>query len=404
MTEAELNNDYIVNAAKTIFTAGTVQQRDALRTIANTVLSGKAAFAYEDCSLDIETTYRLLEEIQFTGDGRRMLPADEIVALDNILRKNWRKDFFTAVSNMALTMYSTDPRTAGRGFWPTSHSECALLVHRAFLWVVAQNGLTNLLRENYMGVSHTRLPQFIVAFQVAGKDEGVARHYTLYNAQEDCGTITTNNLLPEDYKEKLAAELLANRPAEYDAVEHMDFDELIELCERLNVIGPNSTKRQATCDCSIDDDCECDEEDEPMTRDDFDKDEVGDLRDHFWQKYGYPDDEPEIPDEDVWIPGVSQMEVRIDLPVVTLSDPDKQIVPRAGMKMKSRAKKPMGKSEPVVLSYAQQIWHELDSKKEFGDRSFAITLVSRHTCGVSRAVATTREALAIATALMDVSK
>lgn len=401
MTEAELNNDYIVNAAKTIFTSGTLQQRDALRTIANTVLSGKAAFAYEERALDVETTYRLLEEMQFTGDGKQMLPADEIVALDNILCKNWRKDFFSAVSNMALTMYCTDPATYGKGFWPKNQSDCVLLINRAFIWVVAQQGLVNLLEKDCPSVSHTRLPQFIIALQTVGKDDGYARHFSLYEPHEDSGNVNCTNLLPESYKAALEEERISKRPAEYEAVRNMNFDALADLCERLNVIGPNSTK-PVVCRCDPDDDCGC-EEDEHHTREDFDKDD-DELRDVFYQKFGYPDDDDEpMEDESIWLPDVSLMEVDVDLPTVTLPLPD-QPVPKRGMP-KSRVKKPMSSRKVKhILSPAQQIWHELDSKHEFGDRRFAITLVSRHTCGVNRAVATTREALAIATALMDVSK
>lgn len=399
-----MNNDHIFNAAETIFATGTMEQRDALRTIANTVLSGKAAFEYEDCALDTEATYRVLEEMKFSGDGKQMLPADEVVSLDSILHKSWRKNFFSAVANMALTMHCTDPATVGQGYWPKDHYKCGLLVHRAFLWMVSTHGLLNLLSEKAAHkVSHTRLPQFIVAFQIAGKDEGHARHYTMYHPEEDAGTINVNNVLPDSYKEQLIAKSQANRPEEYDSVPHLSFNELIELCERLNVIGPNSATT-SKCNCEIDDECDCDEDDdEVMTRSDFDPDEIGDLRDHFWQKFGYPDDEPDMPDEDIWIPGVSQMEVQVDLPTVRL-ETQNQIAPRSGMKMKSRAQKSACKRQMVLLSPAQQIWHELDNEKEFGDRSFAITLVSRSTCGVNRAVATTREALAIATALMDASK
>ncbi|QZE57507.1 hypothetical protein MPK71_gp298 [Erwinia phage pEa_SNUABM_1] len=382
----------ITSIARSIFERGTTEQRDALRAVANTVLVPNMRLAYEFAEPTVEETYRLLEGISFTGDGKMMLPGDEIYALDNLLRKEWQKTFFDAVANMTLTMFCTDPHTAGKGFWPRNNSECCEFITRAFIWTIAQHGLTNILLRDTKVVSHTRLAQFIIALQTEGKDDGYARHFSLYDPHSDTGSITVSNLWSDEYKAARVSETIASRPPEYDDVRRMNFDDLADLCERLGLIA---LKSQPDCDCE-DDDCECDE---LVTRHDLDRD-PDDLREIFYAKYGDPDDEGVVDEED-WITGASLMEVEVDLPVVTLHQPEpKTNLPRASHMKK---KKPMAKStnkSRVVLRADQQIWHELDSKQEFGDRRFAITLVSRHTCGINRPVATNNEALAIAYALL----
>ncbi|QZE57169.1 hypothetical protein MPK67_gp296 [Erwinia phage pEa_SNUABM_32] len=384
----------ITVVARRLFEKGSVEVRDALRAIANTVLAPSLALQYEDSVPSVEATYRILDEITFSGDGTLLLPADDIYAFDNLLNKKWRGTFFNAVSNMALTMWCTDPRTAGKGFWPKQNNECCELITRSLIWVIAQHGLENLLIKDSPVVSHTRLPQFIIALQTEGKDEGYARHFSLYNPHADTGSISTNNMWSDEYRAEFERKLVEGRPAEYDSVRHMDFDTLADLCERLNLIGPNATPRGCTCD-EDEFDCECDC-DEVMTREDFDNDD-DELRDVFYQKYGHPDDGVDY-DEAEWITGTSLMEVEIDLPTVRLPVPD---IPKSQHPHMKKQKKAMPKAprKQVILTHAQQIWHELDSKHEFGDRRFAITLVSRHTCGINRAVATNREALAIAYAI-----
>lgn len=382
----------IASIARSIFERGTIEQRDALRAVANTVLVPNMRLAYEVAEPTVEETYRLLEGIAFTGDGKMMLPGDEIYALDSLLNKEWKKTFFEAVANMTLTMYCTDPHTAGKGFWPKNNNDCCEFITRAFIWMLTQHGLTNILLRDTSVVSHTRLPQFIIALQTEGKDDGYARHFSLYDPYSDSGNITVSNLWSDEYKAARVSETLASRPPEYDAVRRMKFDELADLCERLELIA---VKSDSNCDCE-DDDCECDE---LVTRHDLDRD-PDDLREIFYAKYGDPDDEGVVDEED-WITGASLMEVEINLPIVTLHKP----VPKTNMPQSGRmkTKKPMAKSSNksrVVLRPDQQIWHELDEKQEFGDRRFAITLVSRHTCGINRPVATNNEALAIAYALL----
>ena len=398
MTEAEMNIDQVTNAAKTIFRSGTAEQRDALRAVANTVLAGSAALAYEGTEPDVETTYRLLSKIQFSGDGQQMLPADEIYALDTLLRKGKKATFMRAVENIALTMYCTDPRTAGRGYWPKNNNDLNLLLTRAFIWLVAQEGLENILVKDTSVVSHTRLAQFLIATQVAGKDEGALRHFTLYHPHQDTGNIYSCNVLPDEYIASLKAARRANRPEEYDQVRGMSFNQLADLCERLNVIGPNSVPKHS-CSCD-DEDCEC-EDDDYRSREDYEGD-TEELLEDFYGKFGSPDDDEE-PEQDIWQPDVSLMEVEIDLPAVTLPRP----APDAYVgRAPSRYKKPVQKTSrtKLLLTREQQIWHTIDTdNKEFGDRRFAITLVSRHTCGVSHAIATAREALAVAAVLMDES-
>ncbi|QZE58858.1 hypothetical protein pEaSNUABM28_00301 [Erwinia phage pEa_SNUABM_28] len=397
MTEAEMNIDHIRNATKSIFTSGTVQQRDALRSIANTVLAPNAMFACEVEAPDVETAYRLLEEIKFTGDGTNMLPADEVYALDSILSKKWKKDFFEAVRNIALTMYCTDPATSGKGFWPRNQGEFNQLITRAFVWVLAQEGLKNVLKDPTV-VSHTRLAQFMIATQLVGKDEPNLRHFTTYRPYQDTGGVNCDNILPESYLEQIRAERRAGQPPEYEAAKNMSFSDLADLCERLNVIGPGSTK-PVTCNCAVGELCGC-EEDEYQTRDDFDEDQE-ELLEEFYRKFGFPHDEDEDePEEEIWREGISLMEVEVDLPTVRLT------LPEAGVRKDSRMKKPMQKSRrnKILLTAEQQIWHKVDTDPVSADRRFAISLVSRHTCGVSRPVATQREALAIAAALAELCK
>lgn len=390
-------NEQLADAVRRMFNSGSVEVRDALRAVANTVLAKDVALPYEGDEPSVETTYRLLEGIQFSGDGKTLLPSDEIYALDKLLSKKWCDTFFSAVSNMALTMHCTDPRTAGKGYWPPNNSSCCELVTRAFIWTVAQYGLDNLLEKDTSVVSHTRLPQFIIALQTEGKDEGYARHFSLYHPHNDTGNIDTTNYWPDEYKIQQEEKRIASRPAEYDSVRHMGFDELAALCTRLNLIGPNSKVR---CDCDEDEeeiDCDC----QPMMVEDFDQD-LDELQQVFYDKYGDPDEDTDE-DESEWITGVSVMEVTVDLPVVRLPEPaqnNRSHLPRRGQKKAM----PKSVSRKVTLTHDQQIWHELDSKQEFGDRRFAITLVSRHTCGVDRAIATNREALAVAYTLINIDK
>ncbi|QZE59540.1 hypothetical protein MPK66_gp296 [Erwinia phage pEa_SNUABM_2] len=398
MTEDRMNIEHIRSVTKEVFKKGTVQQRDALRSIANKVLAPSVMFACEDTAPDVETAYRLLEDIKFSGDGTQMLPADGVYALDSILNKTWREDFFSAVCNMALTMYATDPATVGKGYWPKNHNDFNRLITRAFIWVVAQHGLINLLspRDAHV-VSHTRLPQFMIATQVVGQDEGCLRHYTLYQPQQDTGSMDSYNVVPDSYIEKIRADRRANQPPEYEEAANMSFSDLADLCERLHVIGPEATF--PPCKCKVEDDCECDE-DEYQSREDFDEDQE-ELLETFYNKFGFPDDSSDEPEEEKWLEGISLMEVEVDLPTVRLPTPELNT-----MRNNSRMKKPHQKArrEKIRLTPEQQIWHKVDTDPLSIDRRFAISLVSRHTCGVNRAVATQREAMAVAAALMEVSE
>lgn len=377
-----------------ILKSGSVAHKDALRAVANTVLGESSRFKYEDSEPGLEQTYRLLEGMEFSGDGKTLLPADEIYALDDLLHKRWKDTFMSAVSNVALTMWATNPRTSGDGHWPRSHADCSQLLTQAFVWMCAQEGLKDILKDT-TAVSHTRLAQFIIAFQVADADEAIARSWSLFLPMDNVGSVTCSNLLKPEYLEALRTKQEDDRPPEYYEVRSYKRDQLVELLTRLKLVGPHADAPVCTCGEDEEDcDCELDEVEDVSQLD------SADLLEIFYQKYGDPDDNvSEDYDEDNWTVGQSLMEVAIDIPVVRLNPP--VVPPHLKRKVKKTA---MRSPSKVTLSDTQQIWHQVDSENEYGKRLFSITLVSRHTCGINRSIATADEALSIAYMLMDAQR
>lgn len=381
-----------LKTVESIFTRGTLEQRDALRTVANMALDPRSKLTLEGSMPSVEETYRLLEGLKFSGDGTMLLPDDEIYSLESLLHKKVAGSFMTAVKNMAMTMYATDPHTKDKGFWPKSHAETCQLLASAFVWLCAQRGLENVLSDT-TAVSHTRLPQFIVALQVEGKDEPNAYLWSLFRPMADLGGANVANFISPEYKAAQMQKRIDARPARYDEVPRMKFEELGAYLTELKLLGPESAV-PFQCNCH-ESECEC-EEDEYNELSDFDH--VDDLLEIFYDKFGDPDEEP---NDDEWFEGRSLMEVAIDIPVVSLPEHDDGLNHLRRSHMKKTRAKPMIKR--IELKAEHQVWHKVDDAAApiFGDRRFAITLVSRHTCGVNVAVATTHESVLVAAKLLE---
>ncbi|QZE56831.1 hypothetical protein pEaSNUABM20_00295 [Erwinia phage pEa_SNUABM_20] len=389
-------------AARRLFANGDAHVRDALRAVANTVIADSARFKYEFSEPAVESVYRTLESLTFSGDGTLLLPADEIYAFDQLLNKKYRDNFYSSVCNVAFTQRQTNPRTSMLEAFPRSNEYMCEILARAFVWVLMQTGLDNLLVKDCIVAGHTRLPQFIIALQTEGQDEGYTSLFSLFNPlSDDYQAVSATNFFPEEYRKQLLAEATGNLPPEYREVDNMTFEQLGALLTRLNLVGPASAKKKYRCGCEGDCEDDCDASGSSYNNlEDFD--DASDLRDVFYNHYGWPDDDIEI-DDSLWVTGKSKMKVNIDIPVVTLAEP--KAAKERGYRSKKMPKKAMAKSGTrIELDYTQQLWHPVTLDTEGANRVFAITLVSRHTSGVNRAVATAREAFAIAAVLADLDK
>lgn len=363
-------------AATNLFATGTEAQRDALRYVANTVLSESAALSYEDLQPTLDTAYRVLgSSLDFSGDGRLLLPEDDVVSFDSLLDKKKGKHFMSAVRNMALTLYKTDPRTKNLDWWPEKSESLASILMDAFIWMNMQEGLRNVLANDEL-VSHTRLPQIIITVQKEGKSDDYAGAYrwSLFAANDGYESSVVKNSFASGHMAALEERWNAKHPVPPTDVSKMKYDDLYELCHNEKLIPP------------VDED------------DDEDEYDHEDLSRVYYEKHGWPFDVESVDDAE-WHTGGSIASVAVSLPRVSLTPP-----PAPNHIKKSRAKTAgVCKTEMIDLHPDRTVWHTIDASGKPGDSitgtKFSITLVSRHTCGVTIPVATQVEALAVANAL-----
>lgn len=358
---------HMTNAIVRLFQDGTDTQRDALRTVANSVLNNSNRFRLETKeSMTLTQAYSHLGSIELTGKQARVCKQDEAYAIEDLLSKDVRKNFETIIHNLAITLVYTSTedfdQTKQPDVWSSSAEDNAMLLRRAFMYWLTQEGIKQVF-DNIEPFCHTNLPMFVFSVFDANNDvtEGhiLGTHlFDLFN--ED---LTSESL-------SFTSRSIPVAPAPKPVRPHTEV-----------ALPSQAEMRYALINEAGEDADDVDE---------MDDEELADA----WKRHNnlpVEDDEDEDEEEDettCWKPGNTEISVRPDFPNVVVPTVDGRRIKNKNSKVNS-----------VTLPAGE--WHKLP---EVGARDYywSIHVISRPTTVLEVNTATLAEALLIAQTLSGV--
>lgn len=155
----------LVEEVTELFAGGTPLERDALRTVANSVLNTSNRFKLETKeAMTLTQAYSHLSSIPLTGKQARVCKQDEAYPIEALLHKDVNKRFADIMHNLAITLvYSTTEnfdQTNQPSVWGFRAEDNAKLLRRVFMYWLAQEGVKQVF-SNIDPFCHTELPMFV---------------------------------------------------------------------------------------------------------------------------------------------------------------------------------------------------------------------------------------------------
>ncbi|QYW03941.1 hypothetical protein pEaSNUABM46_00298 [Erwinia phage pEa_SNUABM_46] len=373
--------------------------RDALRYVANQMLSDEHSFPYEEVpgvTPDIESVYHHLSDLPLTGMTRIVRNPDLISSLEDLMNKNEREIFGSAVRNSAYTMFKLLPQNEtsvfchpGKGATSrTQPRQVAERLHRGLSYMLSVHGLDAYIKKadnQIRSYGHTRLASLVIAVAVKGERSVATRIVPLWcmdNHTTEVGTIELDQDIPNDkpstsvevetdiqvwpkFEAKQLRDILLKHGNYIESkLRGMDREELDDTYEAFVDAYLNNTHDEG-------------DEDED---DEWDEEEDEDEEDAFCT---------EIP---------SRLALPVELPIVNLERPKLDI--RPGMRLKT--KKPRQSHIQNIL--IDPVWHAVDPQDENNIHYFSVSIVARDTVGHKAISASPLEALTISNVLMQIAE
>lgn len=353
-------------AVAALYVDGSPVERDALRTVANSVLNTSNRFKLETKeSMTLTQAYSHLTSIGLTGKQARVCRQDEAYAIETLLHKDLHKNFVDIMHNLAITLvYSTTEnfdQTKQPIVWGRSAEDNAILLRRVFMYWLAQEGVKQVFR-NIEPFCHTKLPMFVFSVFEADSDVSdghiLGTHlFDIFNADLDTDTLNyTSRPLPAI---PVPVPVKPHSEVALPSVQTMRYALINEVGE------------------------------DPEDVDEMDDDEVTDA----WKRHNnlpVDDDEDEEEEEDditCWNPGTMEISVRPEFPNVIVPTVD-------GRRVKTKNK------NNGFVTLPESEWYRVPDCPD-NDYYWAIHVLSRPTTSLEVNTATLAEALLIAQAITD---
>lgn len=353
-------------AVATLYADGSPVERDALRTVANSVLNTSNRFKLETKeAMTLTQAYSHLTSLGLTGKIARVCKPDEAYAIETLLHKDLQKNFVDIMHNLAITLvYSTTEnfdQTKQPIVWGRSTEDSANLLRRVFMYWLAQEGIKQVFK-NIEPFCHTKLSMFVFSVFEADSDvsEGSIFGTHLFDVfDSDLETETLNYTSRPLPAIPVPAPVKPHSEVALPSVQTMRYALINEVGE------------------------------DPEDVDEMDDDEVTNA----WKRHNnlpVDDDEDEEEEEDditCWNPGAMEISVRPDFPNVVVPTVD-------GRRVKTKDK------NNGFVTLPESEWHRLPDCPD-NDYYWSIHAVSRPTTPMEVNTATLAEALLIAQTITD---
>ncbi|QYW05653.1 hypothetical protein pEaSNUABM25_00297 [Erwinia phage pEa_SNUABM_25] len=369
--------------------------RDALRYVANQMLSDEHSFLYEEVpgvTPDIESVYHHLGDLPLTGMTRIVRNPDLISSLEDLMNKNEREIFGSAVRNSAYTMFKLLPQNEtsvfchpGKGATSrTQPRQVAERLHRGLSYMLSVHGLDAYIKKadnQIRSYGHTRLASLVIAVAVKGERSVATRIVPLWRMDdhtEEVGTIELDQDIPNDQPAYSTA-------VETDSQVWQKFDAEHLIAILLKHENHSASKLRGMDREELDDTYEA-------FVDDYLDDNQDEEEDDEW-------DEEDEDEEDAFCPEIpSRLALPIELPIVNLERQKLDI--RPGVRLKT--KKP--KQSHIQNILIDPVWHAVDLQDENNIHYFSVSIVARDTVGHKAISASPLEALTISNVLMQIAE
>lgn len=357
----------LVEAIASLFANGSPEERDALRTVANSVLNTSNRFRLETKeAMNLTQAYSHLTDLPLTGKQARVCKPDEVYPIEALLHKDIHKNFADIMHNLATTLVYTSTenfdQTNQPKVWGCAADDNASLLRRVFMYWLTQEGVKQVFR-NIEPFCHTKLPMFV------------------FSVFEDDNDVTNGNILGTHLSDIFNADLATDTLGITSSLLPV-VPEPVPVKPHTEIAIPSfQTMRYALINEAGED---------PEDVDEMDNDEVTDA----WKRHnGIPvegdEDEEEDEEDDIpcWRPGTMEIAVRPELPTV--------VVPTVeGRRVKTKTKS----GGYVTLPPSE--WHKLPDCGNY-NYYWAIHVISRPTTSLEVNTATLAEALLIAQTITD---
>lgn len=403
--EEQARLDSLGATVATMFDRGGPAVRDALRYVANQMLAHEHSFLYEQHdgrTPDIEDVYHELRDLQLTGTQRKIRNPDLISSLENLMNKNEREIFGSAVRNISYTMFKLLPQNENTEFClgrkgPHSSSRTpprtvAERLQRGLMYLLTSSGLDSYIKkpENQIrSYGHTRLSCLVLAVAVKGETQVAVRTIPLWRMDEiseTTGEIELVQDLPNvDMDAKASNPVCSTKVVtDFNVWSQLSADCLIAIMLKhedhveADLRGLSRTELNDAYSEFVDD----------YLEDNDDDDEEWDEEDE--------EDEDEDPAFDPAEP--NRLSVSVTLPVIDLDRPKLDLKP--GMRLKTKRAK-QDRSQNILID---PVWHAVDQDNVDNIHYFSLSIVARDTVGHQAISASPLEALTISNVLMQITE